>query len=53
VKDNFIHFVMVGFTVTGCKKSEGANDIKDFFGGEMDPSLPHSEESESEVTICR
>jgi hypothetical protein len=53
VKDNFLHFVMVGVTVTGHKKSEGANDTKDFFGGEMDPSLPHSEENKSEVTISR
>jgi hypothetical protein len=44
---------MVGVTVTGHKKSEGANDTKDFFGGEMDPSLPHSEESKSEVAISR
>jgi hypothetical protein len=44
---------MVGVTVTGYKKSEGANDTMDFFGGEMGPSLPHSEENKSEVTISR
>jgi hypothetical protein len=53
VKDNFLHFVTVGVTVTGHKESEGANDTKDFFGEEMGPSLPHSEENKSEVTISR
>ncbi len=44
---------MVGITVTVHKKSEGANDTKDLFGGEMGPSLAHSEENKSEVTVSR
>lgn len=48
MKYNFLHLVMVGVTVTGHKKSEGANDTKDFGGGVgagagMGLSLPHYE----------